>query len=177
MKRILTIIICCVLLFALIGCSQAQKAPESSMDEKTAASEMEKAEGAKPASSAPAGAQASVGEDREPILVDESFIFDEYSFDIDGDGVIEDCAMMFGPTSGMFTITVTASAGGKVKYRNTLLLDHGAYSFGRDEHAGEILKDEEYYRIYTEEDRIVIEKPGQGSWDYWGGEEWNYSLP
>ncbi len=55
------------------------------------------------------------------------------SFDIDGDGIIEDCKIADGPTSGLFTVVITASVNGNIKNKNTFNLAWGELSFGEQE--------------------------------------------
>ena len=49
-------------------------------------------------------------------------VIDAASLDIDNDGVDEDCTMSYGPTSGLFTVVITASVDGRIKYKNTFNL-------------------------------------------------------
>ncbi len=53
-------------------------------------------------------------------------------YDIDGDGVEEYCTMGFGPTSGLFTFTFAAEAGGEVKYVSIFRTDWYQLSFVRE---------------------------------------------
>ncbi len=56
-----------------------------------------------------------------PIVEATSFqgFIDTATFDIDGDGINEECALRYGPTSGIFTFVFTASEKGKAEYANT----------------------------------------------------------
>ncbi len=45
-------------------------------------------------------------------------------FDIDGDGVKEACSMGYGPTSGVFTFTVSARSDGEIKYADVFMPGH-----------------------------------------------------
>lgn len=45
-------------------------------------------------------------------------IFDTVSFDIDGDGIKEDCSLGYGPTSGIDTFTFSAYENGELEYFN-----------------------------------------------------------
>ena len=103
-------------------------------------------------------------------------IIDTALFDIDKDGVVEDCFMTFGPTSGLFTIVVTAFVDGDIKYKNTFNLRHGDYAFGEKDGVIQIVKDGKYHKIYVVEKRIVIDDLDSEYEGYWGDSEWNYSL-
>ena len=106
------------------------------------------------------------------------------TFDVDGDGKDENCALTYGPTSGIFTIVLTAIEVGKEEpeYINTF---HLRYTGGRPEffksQNGEIkLKcydsiwengsdrtEEVFLDIEIENDNIVL-KDGNEAIAYWG---------
>ena len=98
------------------------------------------------------------------------------ALDIDNDGVREDCTMTYGPTSGLFTVVITASADGRIKYKNTFRLASGEISFAELDGAAQFVRDGEYHRMYVEEGRIVIENLDPQVESYWGDSEWNYDL-
>lgn len=45
-------------------------------------------------------------------------VFDSVCFDIDGDGIKEDCSLGYGPTSGIYTFTFSVYENGKLEYFN-----------------------------------------------------------
>ena len=45
-------------------------------------------------------------------------VFDSVSFDIDGDGIKEDCSLGYGPTSGIDTFTFSVYENGELEYFN-----------------------------------------------------------
>lgn len=49
--------------------------------------------------------------------------YDSVAADIDGDGLVEDCYLSHGTTSGVLTVVITAVANDTVKYRNTFYLN------------------------------------------------------
>jgi len=103
-------------------------------------------------------------------------VIDATSLDIDNDGVYEDCTMSYGPTSGLFTVVITASVDGRIKYKNTFNLAWGNVSFAEKDGVAQLVRDSEYHRLYVEENRIVIEGLDSQYEGYWGGPEWNYDL-
>ncbi len=120
----------------------------------------------------------SVSEPKEIIL-------DSGSFDIDGDGIVEDCTMAAGPTSGLFTVVITASVNETVKYKNTFNLAWGELSFGEQEDGSPCIIREraqdrdpktEYLPLSVQEGRIVIDGLDPAYEWYWGDSEWNYGL-
>ena len=112
-------------------------------------------------------------------------IIDSASFDIDGDGIIENCTISYGPTSGLYTTVITASVNGNIKYKNTFNLAWGDLSFGekdgslylvRDRHQEGQEPQNEYHKISVEESRIAIDGLDPIYEGYWGGSDWNYNL-
>ena len=112
-------------------------------------------------------------------------IIDSASFDIDGDGIIEDCTIKYGPTSGLFTVVITASVNGNIKYKNTFNLAWGELSFGEQEDGSPCIIRErsqdqepktEYLPPSVQEGRIVIGGLDPTYEWYWGDSMWNYSL-
>ena len=98
----------------------------------------------------------------------EQYIIDYKRFDIDNDGIIEDCYITFGPTSGIFTFLITALVDENVKYRNLFTDDHSDISFFENNGITELkmvkrdfVSDEqytEYYKIYVSKNRIILDK-------------------
>ncbi len=114
----------------------------------------------------------------------EEIILDSRSFDIDGDGIIEDCKIADGPTSGLFTVVITASVDGNIKYKNTFNLAWGELSFGEQDGAPCIIRKRsqdlepktEYLPLSVQEGRIVIDGLDPTYEWYWGDDKWNYGL-
>ena len=111
-------------------------------------------------------------------------IIDSASFDIDGDGIIEDCKIVDGPTSGLFTAVITASVNGNIKYKNTFNLAWGNLSFGEIDGSPCIIRERsqdqepktEYLPLSVQEGRIVIDGLDPTYEWYWGDDKWNYGL-
>ncbi len=103
-------------------------------------------------------------------------IIDSASLDIDSDGVFESCSVTFGPTSGLLTVVITASADGRIKYKNTFNLARGNVSFAEKDGVPQFVRDGEYHRLYVEDGRIVIEGLDPQYEGYWGGSDWNYDM-
>lgn len=103
-------------------------------------------------------------------------VIDAASLDIDNDGVYEDCTMSYGPTSGLFTVVITASVDGRIKYKNTFNLAWGNVFFAEKDGVAQLVRDSEYHRLYVEENRIMIEDLDSQYEGYWGGPEWNFDL-
>ncbi len=107
-------------------------------------------------------------------------VISEASFDIDGDGIIEDCKITPGPTSGLFTVVITATVEGRIKYKNTFNLNWGELSFAEKDGKPCILRrtnlgesSETSNLIYVENGRIVIEGLDPDYEGYWGDDDWN----
>ncbi len=126
----------------------------------------------------------------EPIDIDaikgSDMCIDSASFDMDGDGIAEDCVMTYGPTSGLFTVVITISENGIVEYKNTFNLAFGELTFGEQNGEPHIFRTNtdistgesrtESHRVYVENDRIVIDGLDAAFEGYWGDAEWNYDL-
>ncbi|MBQ7131398.1 MAG: hypothetical protein IJO29_02400 [Oscillospiraceae bacterium] len=121
------------------------------------------------------------------IIESYSTVIDSSSLDIDGDGILEDCTMTYGPTSGIFTIVITASANGEVKYKNTFNINYGNnLKFDDKDGVPQIFMEKydydsretysEYHKLYVEGKRIVIDGLDSEYEGYWGDAEWNYDL-
>ena len=124
-------------------------------------------------------------ETNTPIAESAEIIIDSASFDIDGDGIIEDCKIADGPTSGLFTVVITASVNGNIKYKNTFNLAGGNLSFGEQEDGSPCIIRErsqdqepktEYLPLSVQEGRIVIGGLDPTYEGYWGDSKWNYGL-
>lgn len=113
----------------------------------------------------------------------EEIIIDSGSFDIDADGVVEDCTISDGPTSGLFTVVITASVNENIKYRNTFNLAWGELSFREKDGSLYIVRvmnregqepKTEYLKLTVEEGRIVLDGLDSLYEGYWGDSKWNY---
>lgn len=101
-----------------------------------------------------------------------SFIMDEGIFDIDGDGTDEHCFLAHGPTSGIFTFSITAYENGKPEYFNIFTCPHTTLRFAitEDGHGILVRKDtneETYLTMAIDDGNIVIFSDTQDI-DYWG---------
>ena len=101
-----------------------------------------------------------------------SFIFDEGIFDIDGDGKEEHCFMGYGPTSGIFTFTITAFEDGEPEYFNIFTCPWTTLSFGITAEGQGILAQnddgtETFLSLGIEDGNIVIFSDTQ-EMEYWG---------
>ncbi len=90
-----------------------------------------------------------------------SFIMDEGIFDIDGDGTDEHCFLSIGPTSGIFTFSITAYENGKPEYSNLFTCPHTTLRFAITEEGQGILvrkdtNEETYLTLSVEDGNIVI---------------------
>ena len=123
-------------------------------------------------------------ETNTPIAESAEIIIDSVSFDIDGDGIIEDCKIADGPTSGLFTVVITASVNGNIKYKNTFNLAGGNLSFGEQDGSPCIIRKRsqdqvpktEYLPLSVQDGRIVIGGLDPVYEGYWGDAKWNYGL-
>ncbi len=108
-----------------------------------------------------------------PVLQATSYtgIFDIASFDIDGDGVKEECTLRFGPTSGVFTFTFSCTENGVLEYSNVFVSPWQQLKFEVDG-AGKgalIGNDFERINISIQNGRIVLSSNGADI-DYWGAQ-------
>lgn len=66
------------------------------------------------------------------VFADDSYLrgqIDARTFDVDGDGVDEDCTLHYGPTSGVFSFFLSVYQDGALEYRNLFTASHGDLSF------------------------------------------------
>ena len=110
-----------------------------------------------------------------PDYVDELFLDKNAEFDIDGDGIIELCAVSFGPTSGLFTFVVTAYENNIPEYQNIFNTEWFDYDFRKEPDGSVVLAgmtqgsepEEVVYRISVQDGQIVLNDGTENAW-YWG---------
>lgn len=95
--------------------------------------------------------------------------------DIDDDGIVELCTMQPGPTSGLYTLVITASVNGITKYKNTFNLSSDI-AFTEKDGVPQVLRNGEPCRMYVKDKCIVIDGLDEEYEGYWGGADWNYNL-
>ncbi len=96
-------------------------------------------------------------------------LLDEFSFDIDEDGAIEDLFITAGITSGIFTFVITAVSNDEIEYQDCFTADYGDVFFKIDDnHLQLVLNvpnyDNEdditystlYYHVYIENQHIMV---------------------
>ena len=99
------------------------------------------------------------------------------TFDIDGDGIVENVFVTPGPTSGLFSITLTATENGIPEYRNTFTTEWFEYELRTEPDGSVVLagtgnNDKEIVlKIGAENDNIVLS--GNADFVYWGGTDSN----
>ncbi len=99
-------------------------------------------------------------------------VIDEGIFDIDGDGKEEHYFMGYGPTSGIFTFSITAYENGEPEYFNIFTCPWTTLRFAITEDGQGILarkdtNEETYLTMAVEDGNIVIFSDTQDI-DYWG---------
>lgn len=95
--------------------------------------------------------------------------------DIDGDGTFETCMLTKGPTSGLFTFTLTAYHNGTAVYRNTFNTANGYLSIQRKKQGLWLINNDPEFlsgKSYTgtvENGRFVLTDRDTGeTMEYWG---------
>jgi len=114
-----------------------------------------------------------------------SYVIDSASFDIDKDGKVENCTISLGPTSGLYTVVITAATDEGIKYKNTFCLACCGIKFCQENGVTKVsltgqidqtgTETGETYDISVKNDCIVIENADEFV-TYWGGAEWNWNL-
>lgn len=107
--------------------------------------------------------------------------------DVDGDGRLETCMLTYGPTSGLFTFTLSVYRNGTAVYRNTFQTAYGYFRFQRMTDGLNLYyydadsikttgRSTAAYAVTIENGAIVLtdEETGEAV-PYWGAEdpEWN----
>lgn len=93
------------------------------------------------------------------------------TFDIDGDGRDEQCTLGYGPTSGLYTFTFTATENGEPEYFNIFTTGYMELSFEKLDSGETVLvgkngNDVTYLHISVKNGNIVLDGDEQTS--YWG---------
>ena len=114
-----------------------------------------------------------------PVISTSSYspVIDTATFDIDSDGVKENCTLAYGPTSGLFTFTLTvwepSENGGTREFYNVFLSDAGQLSFAETENGWKLRlkpqfsEQEIFYDFSVLDGNIVLTSNGE-SLGYWG---------
>lgn len=111
--------------------------------------------------------------------------------DVDGDGRYETCMLTYGPTSGLFTFTLSAYRDGTAVYRNTFQTAYGYFRFQRMTDGLDLYyydadsikttgRSTAGYAVTIEDGAIVLTNEETGeTMEYWGtaDEKWNFSIP
>lgn len=105
--------------------------------------------------------------------LDDTMVISSADLDIDKDGVYENCSIAYGPTYGLSTFVIAASADGKIKYKNTFIFDGGDISLAEKGGVAQLVLNGEYHELHIEGKRIVIDGLDL---QYWDDSEWNYDL-
>lgn len=157
MKKLYIVLLAVVIVLAFVGCSK--KAAETADTATSSESE-----------------HVAQHINDEPAEQKYDINIDTASLDIDGDGIYEDCSIQYGPTYGIFTIVITASVDGAIKYKNTFIISTDDVSLEEKDGKAQFVCDGKYHRIYVKDNRIVIDKLDSQYEGYWGDSEWNYDL-
>lgn len=99
-------------------------------------------------------------------------VIDSADFDIDGDGIKEQCYLRYGPTSGLFTFIFSAAENGRLEYFNIFYSPYTDLSFEENKDGKMMLigknKDVNCYMgIDVSDGNIVISSDEQDVY-YWG---------
>lgn len=126
--------------------------------------------------------------DMEPVpCVPDGAVFEAHGFqktyidktyyDIDNDGIKEDCILGYGPTSGLFTVTFSAYENGKLEYFNIFNSPVSEIQFGADNKGDIVIKGKAFsdfdnigyavYEISIKDGNIVLGS-GDSMMAYWG---------
>lgn len=111
----------------------------------------------------------SVGE-IQPLQ--NSALIDSATFDLDGDGVAEQCALGYGPTSGLFTFTFSVTENGELEYFNIFNSPYLQLSFEKNAEGKMMLigksgEQTRYMGMDVSDGNIVISSDEQDI-SYWG---------
>ena len=99
-------------------------------------------------------------------------LIDSAKFDIDGDGIEEECVLRAGPTSGLFTFIVSASEDGELEYFNTFHSVACGLCFEKNEKGQTMLVgrhgDYTRYMMLSVEDGNIVIASDEQDIAYWG---------
>ncbi len=107
---------------------------------------------------------------------DFSPIIDEVSYDIDGDGIEEECTLSYGPTSGLFTFIFFVYENGELEYFNIFHSQFLYLNFKTDQSGKLYIRGETQDELPTvfhidvgisQDDNIVL-TCGEEQLSYWG---------
>ncbi len=108
-----------------------------------------------------------------PIIVASGYspVIDTAYFDIDSDGVKENCTLSHGPTSGIFTFRLTvwepSDNGGKREFYNTYQSPWGALSFEETESGWKLRLGDDFYGFEVRDGNIFLIR-GDEFLGFWG---------
>lgn len=109
-----------------------------------------------------------------PIIETTSFqgAIDTATFDIDGDGIDEQCALGYGPTSGLFTFSFSVTENGELEYFNIFNSPYLQLSFEKNAEGKMMLigksgEQTRYMGMDVSDGNIVISSDEQDI-SYWG---------
>lgn len=156
-KKITVIVLCLLLALSVAGCGKKNDETANTTNPSESENEIQ-------------------SEVLEPAGEKSEIFIDTASLDIDSDGIYEDCSMTYGPTYGLFTVVITATVDGAIKYKNTFCIKSGDLSFEEKDGIAQFIRDDEYHRLYVKDNIIVIENLDPEYEGYWGDSEWNYNL-
>lgn len=116
-----------------------------------------------------------------PIIAATSYspIIDTAIFDIDADGKEENCTIAYGPTSGLFTFSLTvwdpSENGGAREFYNVFLSDAGELSFEKTENGWKLklkpqFSEKEIFYDFSVRDGNIVLASGDKSLGYWGAQ-------
>ena len=97
-----------------------------------------------------------------PIIAATSYspVIDTATFDIDSDGVKENCTLAYGPTSGIFTFRLTvwepSDNGGKREFYNTYQSPWGALSFEETENGWKLRLGDDFYDFQIRDGNVFL---------------------
>lgn len=113
---------------------------------------------------------------------DPSRAFSSAYFDIDGDGVTEDCYLNYGPTSGVFTFVVTAYENNVLEYATIYTTQHATLAFNTLENGKTVIEaipntapEEKLVFEISVSDGVIVLKGDGAPVQLWGSED--FTIP
>lgn len=108
--------------------------------------------------------------------------FSSAYFDIDGDGVTEDCYLNYGPTSGVFTFVVTAYENNVLEYATIYTTQHTTLAFNTLENGKTVIEgipntapEEKLVFEISVSDGVIVLKGDGAPVQLWGSED--FTIP